>query len=212
MLQRAVAPAAILVLALLMAACGGSTEERTRDAAPATPTPTQAPAATPRAEPTPATAATPEATPDATQATPDATQATPDATQATPDATQATPDTTQEATSDGPEATPLDIGEHLRERTGLMWEAYNSHDLDKLRVFYEESYWREQEETVASNMRPFRTFGVAIQPEETSPPTEIAPGRWEVRHTGHFPLGSVKMIFIWEESDGAWLLTYAEPE
>ena len=37
-------------------------------------------------------------------------------------------------------------------------------------------------------------------------------GKWEVRHTGTFSLASVKMIFIWEEFDGEWLLTYAQDQ
>ena len=105
-----------------------------------------------------------------------------------------------------------EIVEHLREKTMQVWEVYNTHDPDALKVFYEESYWEAEEEEVRSNMEPFRAFGVSINAEETSPPTEIAPGRWEIRHTGRFPLGSVKMVFIWEEFDGEWLLTHAESE
>ncbi len=61
-------------------------------------------------------------------------------------------------------------------------------------------------------MQPFRTFGITISAEETSPPTEIAPGKWEIRHIGRFPLGSVNMVFIYEEIEGDWLLTYAEDQ
>jgi len=93
-----------------------------------------------------------------------------------------------------------------------MWDVYNTHDPDALKAFYEPGYWAEEEEEVRSNMNPFRTFGIEIRAEETSPPTEIAPGKWETRHTGHFPLGSVKMVFIWEEFEGEWLMTYAEVE
>ena len=93
-----------------------------------------------------------------------------------------------------------------------LWEVYNTHDLDALKVFYEEDYWNEQEEDIRSNMQPFKLFGVSIKAEETSPPTEIAPGRWEIRHVGRFPLGSVNMVFIYEEFGGDWLLTYAESE
>ena len=35
-------------------------------------------------------------------------------------------------------------------------------------------------------------------------------GKWELRHTGS--LASVKMIFIWEEFDGEWLLTDAQDQ
>ena len=72
--------------------------------------------------------------------------------------------------------------------------------------------WAEEEAEVRANLRPFRTFGAKIEAEETSPPTEIEPGKWETRHTGSFPFGSVKMIFIWEQFDGEWLLTYAEAQ
>ena len=93
-----------------------------------------------------------------------------------------------------------------------VWEVYNTYDVDALSTLYEASYWAEKEDEVRANMRPFRTFGAKVDAEETSPPTEIAPGQWEVRHTGSFPFGSVKMIFIWQEFDGEWLLTYAEAQ
>ena len=93
-----------------------------------------------------------------------------------------------------------------------MWEVYNTYDIDALKAFYEESYFQAEEDELRANIRPFRTFGAKVKAEETSPPMEIAPGKWETRHTGSFPFGSVKMIFIWEEFDGVWLLTYAEPE
>ena len=89
-----------------------------------------------------------------------------------------------------------------------MWEAYNTHDLDVLKTFYEENYWNEKEEELRSDMRPFKTFGITITAEETSPPTEIAPGKWEIKHTGRF----VNMVFIYEEFGGDWLLTYAEDQ
>ena len=129
------------------------------------------------------------------------------------DTPQAEP--TPEATASGEAATTgdaMDVAEHLRDKTMRMWEAYNTHDLDALKPFYEENYWKEEEEELRSNMRPFKTFGISIKAEETSPPTEIAPGRWEIRHTGRFPMGSVNMVFIYEEFEGDWLLTYAESE
>ena len=107
---------------------------------------------------------------------------------------------------------PIDVAEHLREKTMQMWEAYNTHDLDALKAFYEENYWKEQEEKLPSDMRPFKTSGTKITAEETSPPTEIAPGKWEIRHTGRFTMGSVNMVFIYEEFEGDWLLTYAEDQ
>ena len=93
-----------------------------------------------------------------------------------------------------------------------LWEVYNTYDADALAAFYEPGYWAEEEDEVRANLRPFRTFGAKVDAEETSPPTEIEPGKWEIRHTGNFGIGSVKMIFIWEEFDGEWLLTYAEDQ
>ena len=216
MFQRATAPALVLALSLALAACGGSDG----DEATATPAPAQTATATPAATAAAPTAtATPEATTTATStaATQEAT-ATPRA-EPTPSATAAAQTATATATPQAA-ATPAeaasggapDLVEHLRERTMQMWAVYNTYDVDALGTFYEESYWQEEEDEVRANLRPFRTFGAKIDPEETSPPTEIAPGKWETRHDASFPFGSVKMIFIWEEFDGEWLLTYAEPE
>lgn len=91
-----------------------------------------------------------------------------------------------------------------------MWETYNSYDLEGLRAFYEESYWEEEEEILRRNMQPFKAAGITFETEETSPPTEIEPGKWEIRQTARFPGGSVKMVFIYEEFDGEWLFTYAK--
>ena len=99
---------------------------------------------------------------------------------------------------------PTDLAEHLRQKTAQMWDVYNSYDLDGLRAFYEESYWEEEEE-LRSNMQPFEA-------EETSPPTEIEPGKWEIRQTARFAGGSVKMVFIYVEFDGQWPFTYAEAQ
>ena len=107
---------------------------------------------------------------------------------------------------------PVDIAEHLREKTAQMWETYNSYDLEGLRAFYEESYWEEEEEELRSNMQPFKSIGITFEAEETSPPTEIEPGKWEIRQTARFSGGSVKMVFIYEQFDGEWLFTYAEAQ
>ena len=170
MLPRGTAPAVIVALAFVLAACGGSAEEAAGDEPAAVPATARAPAAT------------------------------------------AGPDPAGSGSGEGASGESVDLVEHLREKTMRMWEAYNTHDPDALEAFYEASYWLEEEEEIRSNMQPFRAFGVSIEAEETSAPREIAPGRWEIRHTGRFPLGSVNMIFIWEESGGEWLLTYAEPE
>lgn len=138
--------------------------------------------------------------------------ATPAPAQTTAEASRSEPSPAESASGVAASGEQAEIVEHLRERTMQVWEVYNTHDPDALKAFYEEGYWEAQEEEVRSNMEPFRAFGVSINAEETSPPTEIAPGRWEIRHTGRFPLGSVKMVFIWEEVGGEWLLTYAESE
>ena len=91
-----------------------------------------------------------------------------------------------------------------------MWATYNSYDLEGLRDFYEESYWQEEEEVLRNNMQPFKNLGITFEAEETSPPTEIEPGKWEIRQTARFRGGSVKMVFIYEEFDGEWLFTHAK--
>ena len=201
MLQRGTGPAVILALSLVLAACGGSDGAATGDEVSPTAAATQAATASPEATPTATPTPQPEATPTAT-ASPQAATATPEA-EATPTAT---------ASGDAASGDPVDLVEHLRQRTMQMWEVYNTYDIDALKAFYEESYFQAEEDELRANIRPFRTFGAKVKAEETSPPMEIAPGKWETRHTGSFPFGSVKMIFIWEEFDGVWLLTYAEPE
>ncbi|MCY4616040.1 MAG: hypothetical protein OXC71_06580 [Chloroflexi bacterium] len=179
-----------MALSLVLAACGGSADEATEDEASATSASTPAPAA--------------EATSDAASPTPTSAPAAADTPESEP--------TPAGSESDEAAPDPAALAEHLRERTMQMWDVYNTHDPDTLKAFYEPGYWAAEEEEVRSNMNPFRTFGIEIRAEETSPPTEIAPGKWEIRHTGHFPLGSVKMVFIWEEFEGEWLMTYAEVE
>ncbi len=195
MLQKATAIAVILALSLVLVACGETGQDSTSDNAPETPKPTQAPTATPQIEPTPTQA--PTATPQIEPTSTPAPTATP----------QPEPTPAENASSD-----PIDIPEHLREKTTQFWEAYNKYDLDALKTFYEENYWNEQEAEVQSNMQPFKSFGMKITAEETSPPTEIAPGKWEIRQTASFSVGSIKMLFIYEEFDEDWLLTYAEAQ
>ena len=102
--------------------------------------------------------------------------------------------------------------EHIRERTMQMWDVYNTHDPDALEQFYSESYWEEEAEEVRQNMQPFKNLGLTFTAEETSPPTEISPGRWQLKQTARFQGGLVNMVFIYEEFNGDWLLTYAKPE
>ncbi len=100
---------------------------------------------------------------------------------------------------------------HLREKSMQLWEVYNTYDLEGLKVFYEESYWQEREEQTRLEMQPFQNRGLRITPEETSPPTETAPGKWETKHKASFTGGSVNIVFIYEQFDGEWLLTHLEP-
>ena len=39
---------------------------------------------------------------------------------------------------------------------------------------------------------------------------EIAPGKWETKHTARFDGGLVNMVFVYEQFGEDWLLTYAE--
>ena len=178
--------ALILALSLVLAACGGSAEEAAGDEAPETPAASQAASEIPQVEPTPV--------------------------QETSETPQVEPTPADSASGEAASGYPTDVAGHISGRTMELWEVYNTHDLDALKAFYEENYWKEKEEEIRSDMQPFKTFGISIKGEETSPPTEIAPGKWEIRHTGSFPLGSVDMIFIYEEFEGDWLLTYAESQ
>lgn len=107
---------------------------------------------------------------------------------------------------------PLDMVAHLREKTMHLWDVYNTHDPDALEIFYSDSYWEEERESIRTNMQPFINQNLTFTAEETSPPTEIEPGKWETRHTARFQGGLVNMVFIYEEFDGAWLLTFAKPQ
>lgn len=139
---------------------------------------------------------------------------TPTATPSPTDTPQAEPTPAASPTDEAAAASidPADLAEHLRQKTAQMWAVYNSYDLDGLRAFYEEGYWEAEEEELRSNMQPFKSLGITFEAEETSPPTEIEPGKWEIRQTARFQGGSVKMVFIYEEFDGEWLFTYAEAQ
>ncbi len=105
----------------------------------------------------------------------------------------------------------VDLVEHLRGKTFHLWEVYNTHDPDALAIFYSDDYWLEEKEEIRSNMQPFKSQGLLFTSEETSAPMEISPGKWETKHTARFPGGLVNMVFIYEEFDGEWLLTFAKP-
>ncbi len=220
MLQRGTAMAVILALSLVLAACGGSAEESTGGESPETPAPTQTATETPQVEPTPAenptaeptsggeASETPQVEPTPAE-NPTAEPASGGEVSETP---QAEPTPAENTSEEAVSGDSVDVAEHLSEKTMQLWEVYNKHDLDALMTFYEENYWKEQEEEIRSNMQPFRTFSITISAEETSPPTEIAPGKWEIKHIARFPLGSINMVFVYEEFGGDWLLTYAEGE
>ena len=186
MLQRGTALAAMLALSLVLVACGGSPEQ----AAAVDTLPPAEPAQTPSATPTV------EAVPTQTAS-------------ATPEAEISPAESASEDTATSEE---FDLGEHLREKTMQLWEVYNTYDVDGLKVFYEENYWNEQEKELRSNIEPFKNFGATITAEETSPPTEIELGKWEIKHTARFTGGSVNIVFIYENFGGQWLLTYAEAQ
>ncbi len=116
------------------------------------------------------------------------------------------------AAGDAASTAPADLPGLLLDKTMRLWDIYNTYDVEGLAVLYEASYWQEQEEEVRSNMQPFKTLGITFTPQETSTPTEIAPGKWEIKQNVTFSGGSVKMLFIYEEFDGEWLLTYAESQ
>lgn len=141
--------------------------------------------------------------------------------EAVSDDVAATPAPSQAAAA--PEATPTaapaettesettELVAHLREKSMRLWEVYNTYDLEGLKVFYEESYWQEREEQTRLEMQPFQSRGATLTAEETSPPMEIAPGKWQTKHKASFPGGSVDLVFVYEQFDGEWLLTHLEP-
>ena len=143
--------------------------------------------------------------------------ASPDAPASAPAASaapQPTPTPAESASGDAASASDdsAEMAERLRERTQQMWDAYNSYSMDALKAFYEESYWAEEEAELERNMAPFKERGVTFTAEETSPPTEVAPGKWQIKQTARFDGGSVRMVFVYEQFDDDWLLTYAETE
>ncbi len=178
------AAAGILVLSLVLVSCGGSAEETT--------TSSQAPGTT-AGEPAETTAPT---VPETSQV----------------ESTMAEDASGEAASEEAESGDSAGVAEHLRQKTMQFWEAYNAYDVDTLMVFYEGNYWAEQEDEVRSNMRPFELHSMTITATESSPPVELAPGRWETRHDARFSGGSLEMVFVFEQFDGEWLLTHAEVE
>ena len=109
-------------------------------------------------------------------------------------------------------AEDAELAAHLSEKTMLLWEYYNDYNLESLRTLYEPNYWLSEEEELRHNMEPFERRNIKFTAEETSPPTEIEPGIWQVKHKASFSGGSVRMKFLYEEFDGEWLLTHAETD
>lgn len=184
MLRSGTTLAAVLSLSIVLAACGGSAEEPTGGEVSETSAPTTTTAPTTTVAPT--TTEPPPVEPAPAE-----------------DATEEAPSTSDET---------LDMVVHLREKTMHLWDVYNTHDPDALQIFYSDSYWEEEKDSIRANMQPFINQNLAFTAEETSPPTEIAPGKWETKHTARFPGGLVNMVFIYEEFDGTWLLTFAKPQ
>ena len=131
---------------------------------------------------------------------------------ATPQVEPTSAPTATPATEPTPTEEPIDVAEHLSEKTMRLWDVYNMHDPDLLEEFYSPDYWQEEVDEIRSNMEPFKNLGLTFTAEETSPPTEIEPGKWELKHTARFQGGLVNMVFLYEEFDGNWQLTYAKPE
>lgn len=190
-----------LVLSVVLAACGGDAEEALDGAVVETPVSVQTVPDTTQVEPETAEAIE----------TAEAVETTEPVETAEAVETAEVGETTEPASGEAVSGDP-EIVEHLRQKTMQLWEVYNTHDADALEVFYEETYWKEQEEEIRSNMESFRNFGMAIDAQEMTPPTEVAPGKWETEHIGRFSGGSVHMVFIYEQFDGEWLLTYAEDQ
>ena len=128
------------------------------------------------------------------------------------DTPQPEPTPAENASGEAVSGDSADLPGHLREKTMQLWDVYNTYDLDALKVFYEENYWKEREEQTQLDMQPFESRSLTFTAEETSPSTEIAPGKWETKHEASFPGGSVNMVFVYEQFREDWLLTYAKPE
>ena len=127
--------------------------------------------------------------------------------QAEPTPAESASDETAAAAGDSGE-----LAEHLSEKTMRLWDVYNTHEPDALQVFYSDAYWAEEVEEIRQNMQPFKNNNLTFTAEETSPPTEVEPGKWEIKHTARFQGGEVRMVFVYEQFGEDWLLTYAKPE
>ena len=127
------------------------------------------------------------------------------------DAPQAEPAPAESVSEEVAPTDPAGLAQHLSEKTMRLWEVYNTYDIEGLKAFYSEDYWEEREEQTRLEIKPFENADLTFTAEETSPPTEIVPGKWEIKHRASFPGGSVNMVFIYERFGEEWLLTHAEP-
>ena len=211
MLNRVTALAAFLALCIVLAACGGSAEDENVDKAAEKPAPTPTATVTPQAEATATAIPTAVPTP-VEKSTGDDGPETPSPEQTATEVSESESESTEEPTGEDAADEPIDVAAHLSEKTMRLWDVYNEHDPDALAVFYSEDYWQEEVDEIRANMQPFKNLGLTFTAEETSPPTEIEPGKWELKHTARFQGGLVNMVFIYEEFDGDWRLTYAKPE
>jgi len=135
-----------LVLSVVLAACGGDAEEALDGAVVETPVSVQTVPDTTQVEPETAEAIE----------TAEAVETTEPVETAEAVETAEVGETTEPASGEAVSGDP-EIVEHLRQKTMQLWEVYNTHDADALEVFYEETYWKEQEEEIRSNMESFRT-------------------------------------------------------
>ena len=105
-----------------------------------------------------------------------------------------------------------EIADLLRAKTALLWDIYNTYEVEKLEPLYEPGYWLDQVDSLRSNIRPFESRGLTFTAEETSSPREIEPGKWQIKHKARYSGGSVDMLFIYEKFGDEWLLTHAEAD
>ena len=127
------------------------------------------------------------------------------------DAPRADPTPAESVSGDVAPTDPAGLARHLSEKTMRLWEVYNTYDIEGLKAFYSEDYWEEREEQTRLEFKPFESAGLTFTAEETSPPTEIAPGKWGIKHKASFSGGSVNIVFVYEKFGEEWLLTHAEP-
>ena len=104
-----------------------------------------------------------------------------------------------------------DLPALIRDKTMQLWDVYNTYDVDGLEVFYAPSYWEEQEAALRTNIVTFQNAGAILTAEETSPPTEVSAGVWELRQfVTSGPSVAFPFRLVYEQFGDEWLLTFAE--